>query len=286
MMILVAHSGSPSDAALTWAAAAAARRGDTLQIITVISLPANLVEAGMDIPPEMVDAANEVLERAAERARAAGATDVQTLVGYRDAAGAIIEAAREADLVVVGSRGHGEAHSALLGSVAYAVTQHAPCPVVVIRGDHGYDVDSGHPVVVGIDGSRAGVHAAYFAAEIAQSAGCPLHVVAVWDVRPLGGFSREFAARIGIEGLSDPAQNRAQEWVDLALAKLGERFPGLEVIGRTVEGSAVLALQEAAEKAGLLVVGSRGRGGFTGLLLGSVSHKLIHEDGCPIAIVR
>lgn len=285
-MILVAHSGPESVAALDWAARAAQRRKDSLMILTVEALPSNLYDPAMAIPDEMTEAARERLAEAERHVRELGATEVETKIGYRDAAGAIVELSREAELVVVGNRGHGETASAVLGSVAYSVTAHAACPVVVVRGDVKQDVSEGDPIVVGIDGSRAGVRAAYFAADVAEAAGTKLTVVAAWDVSRLGGISTEFARRVGIENLPDKHRDEAQVWVDLAVAKLREAQPGIEIEGKVVQGSPVVVLREESEGAGLVVVGHRGRGGFTGLLLGSVTHRLIHDAGCPIAVVR
>lgn len=284
-MILVAHHGPDSDNALDWAAREAVRQQDSLTIIHVIALP-GITGDMPELPEELIEAADLLLAGAAERARSLGVTEVETIKGYRSVTAAIVEASLEAELVVVGNRGHGEAASAALGSVAYAVTSHSSAPVVVVRGDGHTDLTGEHPVVVGIDGSRSGVHAAYFAAEMAARAGAPLHVVGVWDVSALGAVSQEFAARVGVVGLKDKHEAQMGKWVDLALAKLKERHPDLAVDGKVVQGSPVVALREASEGAGLLVVGTRGRGGFAGLLLGSVSHRLIHDSGCPVAVVR
>ncbi len=284
-MILVAHHGPDSLSALDWAAREAIRSDDSLTIIHVLALT-GLVGDMPELPEEVTAAADQLLAEAAERARGLGVKQVDTLKGYRSVTGAIVEASREAELLVVGNRGHGEAASAALGSVAYAVTSHARCPVVVIRGDGHTDMSAEHPVVVGIDGSRSGVHAANFAAEIAHRSGAPLQVIGVWDVSALGTVSHEWAARVGITGLSHKQEEQMQEWVDLAVEKLTERHPGLAVEGKCVQGSAVVVLREAADGAGLLVLGSRGRGGFAGLLLGSVSHRLIHDVSCPVGVVR
>ena len=283
-MILVAHSGPDSANALDWAAREAARQGDSLTIMHVIAAQ-GLVGDFPELPDELVKGADELLAAAAARARELGVTEVETVKGYRSVTAALVEMSREAEIIVVGNRGHGEAASAALGSVAYAVTSHSSCPVIVVRGDVTGDVDQGHPVVVGIDGSRSGVHAGFFAAEIAQRAGTELHVVGVWDTGSFG-ISSEFAARAGIQGLPDKHEKQMRKWADLAVAKLTERYPGLKVVGMVEQGSPVVVLREKSENAGLLVVGTRGRGGFAGLLLGSVSHRLIHDLGCPIAVVR
>ena len=284
-MILVAHSGPNSANALDWAAREAVRQKDSLTIITVIAAGA-VVGDMPELPEELSQAADELLAAATARAHELGVAEVATLTGYRSVAGAIIEASREAELVVVGNRGHGETASAVLGSVAYAVTSHASCPVIVVRGDGHADLTSEHPIVVGIDGSRSGVHAGYFAAEMAERAGAPVLVIGVWDVPAIGGLSKEFAHRVGVTEMHGKAQEQMRLLVDLAVAKMSLRHPGIKVTGRVEQGSPVVALREAAEGAGLLVVGTRGRGGFAGLLLGSVSHRLIHDSGCPVAVVR
>lgn len=286
IMILVAHSGPESATALDWAARAAIRTRDELTIITVEALPAHLFDPAMAIPDELIKAARERLDEAERHVRDLGVEQVQTVIGYRNAAAAILEASREADLIVVGNRRHGEVASALMGSVAYSVAAHADCPVVLIRGEVKEDIIKGDRVVVGIDGARAGVHAGYFAARVAKTAGSKLTVVAAWDASRFGGFSAEFARRVGIEDLPHKQRDEAQVWVDLAVAKLREAQPDVEIEGKVVQGPAVGVLRQESEGAGLLVVGHRGRGGFTGLLLGSVVHRLLHEPGCPIAVVR
>ncbi len=285
-MILVAYSGDESRHALEWAATHAIRTNNTLTVLTVINLPRNLYDETMGIPPEFTEAAQEVLNGAVALAHELGVENVETSIGYRDITAAIVEMSREADLVVVGNRGRGETASALLGSVAYAVTSHAACPVVVIREDTHHVLDGNGTIVVGIDGSRTGVHAAYFAAEVAQATGSELTVVGVWDVSALGGLSAEFAARIGIEGIHAEQEYKMKAWVDHACAVIPDRFPGIRVRGEVRQGSPVVVLREEAKDASLLVVGTRGRGGFAGLLLGSVSHRLIHDSGCPVAVVR
>ncbi|WP_370894845.1 universal stress protein [Janibacter sp. GXQ6167] len=285
-MILVAYSGTESHNALHWAAQHALRCGQALTILTVINLPRTLYDEAMGVPPEFVEAATALLDEAVGYAKDLGVSDIETQVGYRDITGAIVEMSREADLVVVGNRGKGETASTLLGSVAYAVTSHAACPVVVIRDHEGSQWSTDGPVVVGIDGSRSGVHAGFFAAEYAQQAGLPLEVVGVWDVGGIGHLSAEFAARVGVQELHSKEEAKMQGWVDQAVQVLPERFPDVEVTGRVERGSPVVVLRDAAQHASLLVVGTRGRGGFAGLLLGSVSHRIIHDAGCPVAVIR
>ena len=285
-MILVAYSGTESHNALHWAAEHAQRSGQSLTILTVIQLPRTLYDEAMGVPSEFVDAAKALLDEAVGYARNLGVSEIETQVGYRDITGAIVELSREADLVVVGNRGKGETASTLLGSVAYAVTSHAACPVVVIRDHEGSTWSDTGRVVVGIDGSRSGVHAGFFAAEYAQQAGVDLEVVGVWDIGGIGHLSSEFAARVGVQELHSKEEAKMRGWVDKAVEVLPDRYPGVHVTGRVERGSPVVVLRDAAKDASLLVVGTRGRGGFAGLLLGSVSHRIIHDAGCPVAVIR
>lgn len=284
-MILVGYSGQNSNNALDWAAEEAVRRDDSLTVMYVIAIPGIIGDFPV-VPEEIQAEAERILATATTRALKAGVKDVETALGYRNATAVLVEMSREAELLVVGHRGHGEVTEVTLGSVAYALSAHAACPVVVVRGEGHGGLAKGHPVVVGIDGSRSAIHAAYFAAEAADRAAVPLVVVGVWDRAAFGGISREFAHRVGITDLVDKHEQQMREWVDLALEKLSERFPGLEIEGRVEQGSPVVVLRELGEEAGLIVTGTRGRGGFAGLLLGSTSHRLIHDSHCPVAVVR
>lgn len=285
-MICVAYSGKESRNALDWAAEHAQRSGQTLTVLTVIRLPRSNFDETKGVPEELVKAARHLLDEAANRARELGVTELETEIGYGNITGAIVELSREADLVVVGNRGRNETASTLLGSVAYAVTSHASCPVVVVRDNVDHTWADKRKIVVGIDGSRSGVHAGFFAAEIAQQTGFDLEVIGVWDVGSIGHMSSEFAARVGVDEIHAKEEAKMQDWVDKAVAVLPERYPGINITGNVRRGSPVVVLREEAADASLLVVGTRGRGGFAGLLLGSVSHRVIHDAGCPVAVIR
>ncbi|PID55319.1 MAG: universal stress protein UspA [Micrococcales bacterium] len=285
-MILVAYSGAESRNALDWAAEHALRTNQNLTVLTVIKLPSTLYDETQGVPAEFTKAARRVLDDAVARVRSFGVTDIETVIGYRDITGAIVELSREAEIVVVGNRGHGETASALLGSVAYAVTSHAACPVIVVRDQMEHSWGDHRKIVVGIDGSRAGRHAGLFAAGVAAQTGAELTVVGVWDIGGIGHMSGEFAARIGVEDLHAKGELKTKDWIQQAVRQIPARFPDVKVTGVVRRGSPVVVLREEAADASLLVIGSRGRGGFAGLLLGSVSHRLIHDVGCPVAVVR
>jgi len=137
-------------------------------------------------------------------------------------------------------------------------------------------------IVAGVDGSEASKEALHWALEEARLRQTQLRVVCAWARPQVGG-------RIYIPpDLSDPERLRqaAQEQLDGFVDEVAGESPGVELERVAVEGSAGKVLVEAAEDAELLVIGSRGRGGFAGLLLGSVSGQCAQHAPCPVVIVR
>jgi nucleotide-binding universal stress UspA family protein len=191
---------------------------------------------------------------------------------------ALLTASRTAATVVVGSRGAGGFVGLLLGSVAEQVAAHASCPVVVVRPAP----VPGGPVVVGVDGSPGSRAALRYAAEHASARGVILRAVHAWRWPVSSGPGDQVPLVYDQEALAVEEDRVLAE----ALAGLDEDFPDLPVERRLVRGRAVPALVDAAADAALTVVGSRGHGGFTGLLLGSVSHQVLHHAAGPVAVVR
>jgi nucleotide-binding universal stress UspA family protein len=189
------------------------------------------------------------------------------------------EAAR-AQLVVLGDRGLGGFTGLLAGSVAVALTTHAPCPVVVVRGPTpDAPPPSDGPVVVGIDGSPTSEAALAFAFEAADLRGVPLLAVHTWT-----DYQIESTMVAVLEGEAIDGDER--RLLAERLAGWGEKFPGVRVERLVTRHRPAATLIEHSAHAQLVVVGSRGRGGFAGLMLGSVSHALLHHATCPVAIVR
>jgi nucleotide-binding universal stress UspA family protein len=190
----------------------------------------------------------------------------------------LLRAAQDAAVVVLGSRGLGGFTGLLIGSVAVQVAAHAPCPVVVARGE----IDRPRDVLVGVDGSAESSTAIAFAFEEASRRGVGLTA--------LHAFLHPLAAEPGIllPVVYDYQQLKAEEAEVLpeSLAGYSEKYPDVPVQRLLVRGRAAGALIEASDRASLVVVGSRGRGGFAGLLLGSVSQALLHHATCPVAVVR
>jgi nucleotide-binding universal stress UspA family protein len=289
--IVVGYDGSAgAGTAVDWAAREAARRDVALTLVHAVHLPELLMGAAASWPVVAgwaVDEAKVVTDAGIDRARQLGATRcVTSETTATTPAKALVDASRDASLVVVGSRGRGTGAGELLGSVGVAVAGHAECPVVVVRGDADHPPGRERRVVVGVDGSPRSEIALRYAADVAAAHAAPLTVVTVWR-SPVGHRPRLVpgAQFDGLEHrrlLRKAARRTATSSADLARAL----YPDLAVSEVEREGLAVTVLRELAADAGLLVVGSRGLGGFSGLLLGSVSQALTHTAACPVTVVR
>ncbi len=199
----------------------------------------------------------------------------------------LVEASRSASALVVGTRGHGGFAGLLLGSVSSECAEHAACPVVVVHGSEPTDATDGPgavadaPVVVGVDGSPGSREALRWAFDFAVAGSLPVEAVGVWGHPRIGyGF--------GWLGPS-PGLWQPQGEMEAALDATIEQVLGLDgaLVGRrVVEGSAPRVLLEASRDASALVVGSRGHGGFAGLLLGSVSTACAEHGSCPVVVVH
>jgi len=286
--IVVGYDGSAAaGAAVDWAAAEAARRDVPLTLVHAVHLPEVLAGQAATwsvLAERAVDQAKIVTDVGIQRARQGGVRSVVSETTATTPAKALVDASRDASLVVVGSRGRGTVAGELLGSVGVTVAAHAASPVVVVRGDADDPPGPGRPVVVGVDGSPASEVALRYAADAAAAHGAGLTVTVAW--RPVG--SRRLAPLAELEGLEYARQvRRGARRLASATADLARSlYPDLTVGEIAAEGAAPEVLREAAEGAGLVVVGSRGRGGFAGLLLGSVSHAVMHTAPCPVAVVR
>lgn len=158
---------------------------------------------------------------------------------------------------------------------------HASCGVVVVRavGDDAPAGPSAGRIVVGTDGSLHSVRALRWAFDQAQERGVGVIAVRAW-LSP---------TTYGSTFLVDEwrqLKKEAQEALAESLAPWREQFPGVDVVERSVPGEPATALIDESAGAELLVVGSHGRGGFGGLLLGSVSHAVLHHAHCPVAVLR
>ena len=182
--------------------------------------------------------------------------------------------------VVVGSRGRGGSTGLVLGSTSTAVAMHASCPVVVVH--RGRDLDRGGPVVVGVDGSQLSEAAVAWAFDAAAQRGTGLTAVHAW--LPPWGLADQWAV-VGA-GEWEALARSAAATLSESLVGWSDEHPGVVVEERVVQAHPGTALADASRGAQLVVVGCRGRGGFAGLVLGSVSRAVLHHAGCPVAVVH
>ncbi|MBB5156015.1 universal stress protein [Saccharopolyspora phatthalungensis] len=190
----------------------------------------------------------------------------------------LISHSTRADMIVVGSRGRGGFAGTHLGSVSSSVAIHSSCPVVVARTEAG----ATGPVVVGLDTSPLSRHVLEFALEAAAVRKLGLVVMQVWR-RP--EHDDVFATPITLPSPADIDEAMRRRLAE-QVAGHGEKYPDVRIRKVAQHGHPVSALAEASRKAELVVVGHRGRGGFKGMLLGSVASGVLHHAHCPVAVVR
>lgn len=137
-------------------------------------------------------------------------------------------------------------------------------------------------IVVGVDGSESSARALVWAAEEARLRQGLLRVVMAWQLPAVALYPAPFPTDVFADGQAEAEQLLVREIAEV----LGSDISALPVERVVVEGAAPVALLDQAKDATLLVVGSRGRGGFRGLLLGSTSTQLVHHAPCPVTVVR
>jgi len=297
--IVVGVDGSDqSICALTWAAREARRRDVPLHVVTAYTVPifaASSMDAGYTAVDDAVirDGARSVQEKTLARLNQHG-LEIIPRVESGDAAAVLLELSEDADLMVVGSRGRGGFVGRLLGSVSSALPAHAKCPTVIVPlrtagrlPESGVAAPAGSPVtddvhqavVVGVDGYEHARAASLAAAEQARSMGLPLRIVCA--LPPFSGSLAWVPAPLDVEALHEELMvqlTAGREW-------LQSHFPDLEMSVELVDGPPAEIMVERTAKAELVVLGTRGRGGFTGMLLGSTSQSVLHHAKGPVMVV-
>ncbi|MFE5977579.1 universal stress protein [Streptomyces sp. NPDC056460] len=280
--VLVGVDGSASALRAVDAAAREARlRGTGLSVVHAFVWPLLKVHLGPSpygpATGGLRQQAQDVLDTAVARARAtAPDIDVAGEVVTGEPLTVLATRARSAALVVVGSRGAGAFTGLLLGSVAVHLAAHADCPVLVVRGRE----RPNGPVLLAVDGSADSGAAVDFAFAEAAARGVELRAVHAWT--PTSGPADLTPLFHGTEEI----RGEERRVLDQALAAAGANRPELPVERRLVRGRPGPVLLAESADAQLLVMGARGRGGFAGLLLGSVSQAMLHHAECPVAVVR
>jgi nucleotide-binding universal stress UspA family protein len=275
--IVVGYDGSDeSRRAVDWAADEAERTGAPLQIVHTyqIGWPAGSYYRPTAEEAEHVRGRAEQLAAdvaASVRARGTGIDVVATVVHAAPATTLLDFGHSGSRLLVVGNRGAGGITNLLMGSVSQQVATHARVPVAVIRGR---SATAGGPVVVGVDGSPATDAALGLAFDAAAALGT--HVVAIRAYVPPSPTVLPLTA---VE-----ADERAA--LEASLTGWQDKYPSVKLEALLAVGRAAKVLIGVSHTAQLVVVGSRGHGGFTGLLLGSVGQQLLHHAECPVLIAH
>jgi nucleotide-binding universal stress UspA family protein len=284
--LVVGFDGSSAaNDALVWALREAHRRRVALQAVMVwapsgdpqerqwLAAMRSVSELKRALGGELDDAVAAAVERTGHRD-----VPISSRVLYGHPAKSLIDLSGQDQLLVIGSRGRGAVKGLLLGSVSQACAQYAHGPVIVVRGLT--SPGGTGKVVVGVDGSAESIAALRFAAYAAMLRGSPLHVVHVWHATDHAAHGR-FGPPPG-ESAHEQANRTLRDSIRYGLGIAAD----VEVNSILAQGVVHAVLLDAAAGAELLVVGSRGRGGWTGLLLGSVSLRCITLAPCPVVVVR
>lgn len=272
--------------AASWAADRVRRSGGTLTLVCAYAM-ATYSSVSLDGGLSLLD--DQALQASAERAVADAMSalapkgiDLQARVEIGDPASVLTELSRSADMMVVGSRGRGGFAERLLGTVSSALPAHAYCPVVVVPAH-----TSGRPfmpverIVVGVEGSEGASTALKKAVDEAAIWDAELTVVAAVPIAAAGAA--------GMTWLPAPLNHQEliediRESMDISIR---EAVDGRDVtVARhALDGSPAALLTEFSTAVDLVVVGTRGRGGFAGMLLGSTSQTVLHHSTCPVMTV-
>lgn len=232
--------------------------------------------------------AHDMLVEAEQRVTATSPdVTLESAVVSGSAAGALVDESKHASLVIIGTRAAAGVIGHLSGSVAAQVAAHAHTPVIVIRPTDDGDVDptniTDRPVIVGLDGSIESERAMAFAVEQAVARGADLRAVYVWNVLEV----HDIGPIIPEDFDADVEEKKASRLLTEATEGWASSYPDLTIARRVIHGlDAVDSLSQAGDEAGMIVVGSRGHGGFLGLRLGSTVDGLIRHAGPPMAVVR
>jgi nucleotide-binding universal stress UspA family protein len=280
--IVIGVDGSPgATSALEWGLALAERRHAPVRLVHAFAPPVGDLRIGAGNDVEVVgdayDASRDLLQKDVEQAKSRHPSlSITSRLVDDAAASALIEESREAGLIVVGAHGARGFSNLVAGSTTMNVASHAHCTVVTVPTDLTNSA-AGEGIVVGVDGSEVTQAAIDFALAEASATGQAVTAVHAWvDPVTMSPMTQDTAG-----------YNRAREQ---AIAEILEphlrKHPDVPVALHVVREHPVHALAATAAHARLLVVGCRGRGAVRSMMLGSVSHGVLHLATCPVAVVH
>ena len=290
--IVVGYDGSPAaTAAVHWAANEAERRSVDLELVHAYATPVMFGAMGAGASPSTFDAIRLDAEHIAGEGtqlvhREAPSLRVRTEIVVGPPAAVLRERSHDAQMLVVGVSGHHALAGAVLGSVTSRLAGAVTCPFVVVQPGIAVEDWDALPVVVGLDGSGSSETALEFAFDTASRRDVPLLAVRVWDDTPIDGWSYTYALEVDRTAMDARERQALHE----QLTTWSDKYPDVQVDAIVLRGHPADALVRAGHlierRPGLIVVGSRGRGGFAGLVLGSTSHGVIAHAECPVAVVH
>ncbi|MFG2602511.1 universal stress protein [Streptomyces sp. NPDC048514] len=271
-----------SRAALDWAAREAVRRGLPLRVLHAWRYAEALATADRDTQHRWVQEGVAEAVRAVAERHPELTVNVDVVEG--GAAHSLARVAAEAEMLVLGSRGHGPVVGFLLGSVGQQVIAEAAGPVVLVRaGDRPTAEAAGRDVVVGQHGGPEDSAAALrFAFEAAAARRATVRAVRAWTLPPVFAYSPGSLKLLDDAGGLEPYEKRM---LAEALQPWRERFPDVPVAQHIEMGSAGQVLLSVVGRAQLMVVGRRAHRTAVGARIGSVAHGVLHHADCPVAVV-
>lgn len=315
--IVVGVDGSnASRNALRFAIGEAKSLGRSIRVVGAYTVP-SVAAATIDVSYVPIDdsavrsSVTTVLKEAAAEVKAAD-VPVEAIIEIGDAAGVLVEESKQASLTVVGSRGKGGFAGRLLGTVSSALPAHSACPTIVVpvgwtpegtgearpsssrpvrssaegsierseETDTVPGIDYSGQVVVGVDSLGRESPALWEAAHIVMRRNSPLHIQAVITTTVIG------PEWIPSQGDLERLIQEGTDKLEAARAALLEKHPELDVRWTLFDGQPAEVLVRASDTCDILVIGSRGRGGFAGLLLGSTSQSVLPYSAAPTMVVR
>ena len=289
--VVVAVDGSPSSqVAVRWAAREATMRHVPLTVVHVApSWPvaaSTLAWPAGRVPEEVLEIEENEARRvvadainvAKDSAEGSDRPEINSELFFGSPVSTLVDLSKDAQMVVVGCRGRTGQHRRLLGSVSTGLIHHAHCPVAVIHDEAPSSLQSAQlPVLVGIDGSRASELATAIAFDEASWRGVDLVALHVWS-------DADMSTVFGME--ESVLRAAANKTLAEALAGWQERYPEVTVHRLVEYEQPGRHLLEKSERAQLIVVGSHGRGGFAGMVLGSVSTAVAQAARVPVIVAR